>query len=148
MDWNQGKLKLNSSSSGGKGTHTHSSIASPLWKGHLHPINSHLILQYRERKMGLNWLILFIQFHLMWLSLCYFLCVQQSKTEGIHKELKHTKERVMSKPSYTLITFLNFLRWLETASHIVRKKLTASPQRSASSLLLLPFRYPRLSCPE
>lgn len=44
--------------------------------------------------------------------------------------------------------FLNFLRLLETVSHIVTKKLPVNPQGSEPSLLLLPFTYPRLSCPE
>lgn len=54
----------------------------------------------------------------------------------------------MNKPSYTSITFLNFLRLLETVSHVATKKLSVNPQGSDPSLLLLPFTYPRLSCPE
>lgn len=47
----------------------------------------------------------------------------------------------MNKPSYTSITFLNFLRLLETVSHVVTKKLPVNPDGSEPSLLLLLFTY-------
>lgn len=59
--------------------HAHSSIASLLWKRRFHPISSHLILQFKQRKMKHKPLALFIQFCLTWLSLFFFLCAQQSR---------------------------------------------------------------------